>query len=147
MKTALIKPFSDSLSSKETSNTQPSQVFQSEIYVNIQNQEASNTSDIQEMRTTEKAPEVPSTQGNENSTEGNCENETKTLVTRLAPEGAESSTVDVQMSDSGNTAGSLAVPDKRVTVVSEAQRRDFVGSPSGLMDIRDDWMWDEDIEG
>ena len=91
---------------------------------------------------------LPSTQENENSTEDSLENVTKALIRRrLSPEGAECLAVEAHMPDAmGDTAGYLRVPDKRVVYI---QRRDFTGSasPSGRMDVKDYWMWDDTVEG
>ncbi|KAL9980466.1 hypothetical protein ACROYT_G009065 [Oculina patagonica] len=138
----------DSLSSKETSITESSNAFQSENNdnVDVQNLEAVHTNSTEEMNI-DQPPILPSAQENENSTEGFCDDLTKALIRRLSPEGAECLAVNAQMSDAtGNTTGYLMVPNKRVVSV---QRRDFMGSasPSGRMDVKDYWMWDEVVEG
>ena len=134
---------SDSLSSKETSLAEPSKANQSEIYINLLNQEAVNATGAGEL-TTGKGP-TPSRKGTEHSTDGTCENPAKTLIKRLTPEGAECFAVDVQILDArGDTSGYLTVPDQRVVPV---QRRDLAGSPSGQLDAKNYWMWDDVVEG
>ena len=116
------------------------------MFVNVQNPKDVNTNSTEE-ETSDKSPTLPSTQGNQNTTEGSCENVAKALIKRLSPEGAECLAVNAQMSDAmGNTSGYLMVPDKRVVSI---QRRDFMvsASPSGRMDVKDYWMWDDVIEG
>lgn len=95
--------------------------------------------------TTDKGLTLPATKENENSTYGSCDNAAKAPIRRLSPEGAECYAVDAQISDAtGDTSGYLTVPGKRVVSI---QRRDFVGSPSGRLDVKDYWMWDDVVEG
>ena len=65
---------------------------------------------------------------------------------RLSPEGAESSVVNAQISDRGNTASYLIMmPTKRA--ISDGQRGELSGSPSGVIDVKNYWMSDEIVEG
>ena len=94
--------------------------------------------------TTDKALILPTTKENENSTVS-CDNAAEVAVRRLSPEGAECHAVDAQMSDAtGDTSVYLTVPGKRVVSI---KRMDFVGSPSGRLDVKDYWMWDDIVEG
>lgn len=134
---------SDSLSSKETSLSEPSKANQSEIYVDLQNLEAGNANGTEEM-TTGKGPALP-TRGTGHSTDGSCNKVAKTPTRRLSPEGAECFAVDVQMLDAtGDATGYLKVPE---TLVVPVQRRDLAGSPSGQLVVKDHWMWDDVVEG
>ena len=131
---------SGSLSSKETSLTNPSKANQSEIYVELQNPEAVNANNNISKGTT-----LPATKRTGNSTDGSCDNAEKAPVTRLSPEGAECNLVDAQMSDAtGDTSVYLTMSDKRVVSV---QRRDFEASPSGQLDAKNYWMSDDVVEG
>lgn len=96
--------------------------------------------------TTDNAPVLLSAQEAENSREGSSEkNGDKPLVMRLSPEGAESSVVNAQISDRGNTASYLMMPTKRA--ISDGQRRELSGSPSGVIDVKNYWMSGEIVEG
>ena len=132
---------SDSLSSKETSlSIEPSKANQSEISVGLQNPEA-----VKANSTIGKGPPtLPTVKGTENSTDGSCDNAAKAPVRRLSPEGAECNAVDAQMSDATGDTSYIMVPDKRVVAV---QRMDLAGSPSGLLDVKNYWMWDDVVEG
>jgi len=132
---------SDSLSSKETNlSVEPSKANQSEIYVDLQNPEAVNANS-----TISKGPTLPTTKGTENSAAGSCDNAAKKPIRRLSPEGAECNAVDAQMSDAtGDTSDYLTVPD---TGVVSVQRRDLAGSPSGRLDVKNYWIWDDVVEG
>ena len=88
---------------------------------------------------------APPTSGTGHSTGGSCDKVAKTPTRRLSPEGAECFAVDVQMLDAtGDTTGYLTVPD---TLAVPVKRRDLAGSPSGNLDVKDYWMWDDVVEG
>ena len=131
---------SGSMSLKEASLTEPSKANQSESCVDLQNPEAVNANSNIGKGTT-----LPTTKGNENSTDGTCDNAEKAPIRRLSPEGAECNAVDAQMTDAaGDTNGYLTVPGKKVV---RTQRRDFVGSPSGRLDVKNYWLSDDVVEG
>lgn len=135
-----IHSASGSMSLKEASLTEPSKVNQSESCVNLQNPEAVNANSNIGKGTT-----LPTTKGTENSTDGTCDNAEKAPIRRLSPEGAECNAVDAQMTDAaGDTSGYLTVPGK---IVVRTQRRDFVGSPSGRLDVKNYWLSDDVVEG
>lgn len=133
-----IHSASGSMSLKEASLTEPSKANQSES--NLQNSEAVNANSNIGKGTT-----LPTTKGTENSTDGTCDNAEKAPIRRLSPEGAECNAVDAQMTDAaGDTSGYLTVPGKKVV---RTQRRDFVGSPSGHLDVKNYWLSDDVVEG
>ena len=150
--TNLHLPFSDSVSSKESGNTEPTEMFRTDTYISFPDLVTSSSTSGEEETANGKTPQNSEQEENENSREERSEiNGTKEFVRRLSPEGAENSALNALMtSDEGNTDSYLLVPDKRF--VSEAQRRDALGSslgcsPSGRMDDKDYWTLNDDIDG
>jgi len=142
----------DSVSSKESGNIEPTEMFRTDTYISFPDLVTSSSTSGEEETANGKTPQNSEQEENENSREESSEiNGTKEFVRRLSPEGAENSALNALMtSDEGNTDSYLLVPDKRF--VSEAQRRDALGSclgysPSGRMDDKDYWTLNDDIDG
>ena len=128
------------MSLEETNKTKPSEAFQAEIHVKLQNSNDALNSDTKEATT---APKLLSSPDEDHSGEANGEeNCAKPPVTRPSPEGAESSVVNTHQttvsSHNGNITSCFMVPNERV--ISDHQWSEIVGSPSGAIAVKNYWM-------